>query len=185
MNEMQCALEAVYMYKTFHDLGLIEFHRNELPEHVDDYDGSLCYEALFFISEAVWSNYSDYEQVETMYFSHPDIMEYYRLCRVYGKKHGIKLKNNPYMQAAADYVRGNLDQPGCYTCSYHLQTKVNHEWAGGIVFRMWPEFSGHLALLVMLRRIFRFYTEKLHELKTSLASGAVITENGEKMKEAA
>lgn len=72
------------------------------------------------------------------------------------------------MRRAANYVREQLDQ-GHYHCSYYLQTKVNHKWAGGIVFRMWPEFVGHFALLVLMAKIFDFYKQELTRLQNELA----------------
>lgn len=170
LNETQCALETVYLYKFLYDYGSWETFREEFSEDVDDgYEIFAVEEALFMLSEAVWRNYSEYNGSETMYFSHPDMMEYYRLCHAYGKKHGVKPADNPYMRNAAAYVRKLLHQDGCYTCSYRLQTKVNHEWASGIVFSMWPEFNGQLVLLILMGRIFRFYTAELEKLKAETA----------------
>lgn len=168
MNEAQRAFMTVYVYKLFHDRGQLEKYAPHAPEFVDaEMDMEACLNGLWNISGAMWGNYSEEEQVETLYFSHPDIMEYYRLCRVYGKRFKVKLRDNPYMKRAADYVRRKLDQ-GCYSCDYRLQTKLNHKWASGIVFRMWPEFYYHFELLVLIARIFDFYTSELQKLKAEL-----------------
>ncbi len=177
-RDLRLALDAVYLYKVLFSRGLLDLLESKAEEEpviigddAPDYEFEVIIEALMGLSEAVWSNYSEVEGVETMYFSHPDIMEYYRLCREYGKKAHVKLCANPYMLGAARFVHSQLEQ-GSYVCDYRLQTKVNHKWASGIVFRMWPEFDGQLALLVLMARIFDFYKQELARLKAELADMA-------------
>ena len=171
-SDIHHAIDAVYLRKVLHDREMSDLYEkwpaSDYLGEESDFDFDLIVDALHNLSEAVWSHYSDYEAIYTMYFSHPAIMEYYRLCRVYGKHQGLKLRDNPYMLLAADNVRSLLHQDGCFTCSYHLQTKVNHRWASGIVFRMWPEFNGNLALLVLMAQVFDFYERELMRLKTEL-----------------
>jgi hypothetical protein len=54
-------------------------------------------------------------------------------------------------------------------------TKINHEWASGILFRIWPEFEWHFALLTRIHQVFEFYAEQLDKLKKELETP--ITEN--------
>jgi len=172
-SAMLRAMDSVYLQKVLHDRRLMYLYEEwPPPEYVGeegDYELDIILGALHSLSEAVWSHYSDHDDTDTIYFSHPVMMEYYRLCRVYGKHQGVRLRDNPYMQRAADFVRSRLHQDGCFTCSYRLQTKVNHRWASGVVFRMWPEFYDHLALLVQMARVLDFYERELMRLKTELA----------------
>lgn len=172
-SDMLRAMDSVYLRKVLHDREMSYLYEDWPPsEYLDEeseFDFDLIVDALYSLSEAVWSHCSDYESIYTMYFSHPDMMEYYRLCRVYGKHRGVRLRDNPYMRRAAEYVRSLLYQEGCFTCDYRLQTKINHRWASGIVFRMWPEFNGNLALLVQIARVFDFYERELTQLKTELS----------------
>lgn len=178
IGDAQRAFMCVYVRKLFHDNGKLEEYEFRAPDYVDaDMDVEACVHGLWCISDVVWSHYSEDEQVETMYFSHRDVMEYYRLCREYGKRFKVKLRDNLYMRAAADFVRDQLDQ-GCYACDYRLQTKINHEWASGIVFRMWPEFIWHFELLVLMNRIFDFYSKELIKLKKELGMNDSTADNG-------
>jgi len=166
--EMRAALDNVYLHKVLHDRALpVDF---PAPEYVDDDIGDfmdIIYHTLHSLSDAIWSRVSDQNDTETLYFSHPAIMEYYRLCREYGKLTGESLRENPYMHHAAEFVRSKLQQ-GCYSCDYWLQTKINHKWASGIVFRIWPEFNGLFALTVLMLQIFSFYEKEVEKLKAEI-----------------
>jgi len=168
LSEMRGALDNVYLHKVLHDRGMtVDF---PAPEYVDDDIWEymdIIFHTLHSLSDAIWSRVSEKNDVETLYFSHPAIMEYYRLCREYGKLTGESLRENPYMRHAAEFVRSKLQQ-GCYSCDYRLQTKVNHKWASGIVFRMWPEFNGLFALMVLMSRIFDFYEKEVVKLKAEI-----------------
>lgn len=174
-SELSSALDSLYLYKLLYDRQLLFRYQSWLPQpallgECADYEPDIVTDALFSLSEAVWDHYSqDGNEIYAIYFSSPAIMEYYRLCREYSQTCGIPLGSNPYMQRAAEYVRNRLEQ-GCYSCSYHLQTKIHHAWASGIVFRMWPDFTSLLALLVMMGRIFSFYEQGLEHLKHDLSN---------------
>lgn len=104
-------------------------------------------------------------EICTMYFSSNAMMEYYRLCREYGKLKGVSLKKNPYMLRASQEMREKMYEDGCYYCDYWLQTKINHKWASGIVFKYdISYFSEFLALFSRLLYVFEFYTEAVKEL---------------------
>lgn len=79
------------------------------------------------------------------------------------------LKKNPYMLRAAQEMRENMYEDGCYYCDYWLQTKINHKWASGIVFRYdIGYFSEFLALFSRLLYVFEFYTETVKELRAEV-----------------
>ena len=70
--------------------------------------------------------------VASYYFSYQAMMDYYRLCRVYGKRRRIRLKENPFMKKAETFVNRMMDLGYGYY-AFRLQTKVNHRWASGVV----------------------------------------------------
>jgi phenylalanine-4-hydroxylase len=180
VSDARHAFISVYVCKIIHDTGRLKEFMQDGPEYVDsDTDYAAVRIGLYYVTEKVWSSVthdSDYgEVIETLYFSDSTIMEYYRLCREYGKRHGVKLATNPYMLEAKRFVDNCLDQ-GCPVCEYRLQTKINHDWASGVVFRMWPEFEWHFALLTLIHQIFGFYREQLQRLKKELELDQKVTE---------
>lgn len=97
-------------------------------------------------------------EIQTMYFSSKNMMEYYRLCREHSRLTGIPLKNNSFIKRAEEHVREQMEAQDCYYCNYFLQTKINHKWASGIVFQYdCSYFSEYLALFSRLLYVFEFY----------------------------
>lgn len=126
----------------------------------DAIDSDNCYtfslEALEHICDFVAADYNEEREVSSYYFSDESIMKYYRLCRKYSKQKGISLKENPYMQRAEQEVSEWLSS-SCYYCGYILQTKLNHEWASGIVFYYDVNFFEFDALLERMVNIIDFF----------------------------
>ena len=91
-----------------------------------------CCEAFEIAADVLWSYYKEDWCVTSYYFSFQAMMDYYRLCRVYGKRRHIRLKDNPFMLEAEKFVDEAMDL-GCGYYGFCLQTKVNHRWASGIV----------------------------------------------------
>ena len=81
-------------------------------------------------------NYQEDYCVDIYYFSYKDMMEYYRLCRVYSCKHGIRLRDNPFMREAEQFVTDAMEFNNYGGYWYHLHTKINHDWASGIVIHL-------------------------------------------------
>lgn len=133
----------------------------------DEY--AFAMEAMDLLCDFVRDNDSGGDEesnIETMYFSSHNMMEYYRLCREYGKLKGISLKANPYMQSAAAHVREQMIAPDCYYCNSILQTKINHKWASGIVFQYdGSYFTEYLALFSRLLYVFEFYDCEVSALR--------------------
>jgi hypothetical protein len=172
IRDAKRAFVGVYVHKLLHDNGRLDEYRQYAPEHVDcDADYEAEHLGLYYVTEKVWGSRSydpDYDSgIETLYFSDSNIMEYYRLCREYGKRRRVKLSENPYMLEAQRFVDNCLGQ-GCPVCDYRLQTKVNHDWASGIVFKMWPEFEWRFELLTLINHVFGYYKEQLQKLKQEL-----------------
>ena len=101
--------------------------------HCDCYE---CYfDAIGAASDLFVVHYSECYEQHCLYVSFESMMEYYRLCRTYSRLHHIRLCDNPFMKAAQERVQSvfDLDSDGGYYV--HLQTKVNHKWASGLVIR--------------------------------------------------
>ena len=69
-------------------------------------------------------------------FSYRAMVEYYRLCRIHSSKHGLRLRDDPYMLDALRFVQQMFDFGYTGGYSVHLQTKINHEWASGLVIHL-------------------------------------------------
>ena len=129
------------------------------------YDAVLC--ALEGCCDFVKCNYDENSEDSSFYFSDPCMLEYYRLCRTYSSRRGIKLKDNPFMKKAGRYVYESLSGP--YTCDYILHTKINREHASGIYFVHSVEFYDYLPLLEKMLDILQFYKDGAAKLKAELA----------------
>lgn len=164
LEEIHIIMPALYAIKKLHDVG-----RKDVIKQIDgtvDADDffALGYEAIEYISDYVFSYYSEYSGDSSFYFSDDSIMEYYRLCREYSKLKGISLKDNPYMKKAEDTVRENLDS-SCYYCYYRLKTKVNHRLAAGIVFYFSCDFYEYESLVYRMADVIDFYRNEVCVLK--------------------
>lgn len=136
-------------------------------DYEEDYE--FATNGLYAVSDLVKDYYNQNKEIGSYYFSSHDMMAYYRLCREYGSYKGIPLKDNPYMRRAKETVHGLLLKSDCYYCGYILQTKLNHQWASGIVFYYDSSyFYEYTALLSRMILIFQFYTETLAELRAEL-----------------
>ena len=129
---------------------------------------SLFYEVIGATVDFLNCDYLDYYDVNKWYFSNKSMVEYYRLCRVYGSAHGLKLKDNPYMRQAQRFIENVMDFDYCEGYSWHLNTKMNHEWASGIVFCTDCYFNGEYRLLEALLEIGRWYEDGVKRLREVL-----------------
>ena len=128
--------------------------------------------AIHSCCEYVFSSYDEESCDASMYFSDPCMLEYYKLCREYSRRRGMKLKDNPYVRKAASYVNRMLSGP--YTCGHIIHTKVNHKCAGGIHFIYSVEFDSEMELLDRMLDIVRFYKDGVNELNAELAKSTAL-----------
>lgn len=131
-----------------------------------DVECEFALNGMYRLCDFMSEYYSEDTEVCAMYFSSNAMMENYRLCREYGKLKGISLKENPYMLRALEEVRAQMSEDGCYYCCSWLQTKVNHKWASGIVFKYDVSyFCEFLALFSRLLYVFEFYDRAVKDLR--------------------
>lgn len=133
----------------------------------------MFYELLSLTADAIWNDYDESYDVGKWYFSNRSMVEYYRLCRIYGRAHKLKRKDNPYMRDAERYVEGVMDL-GCCGYGWRLNTGVKHEWASGIVFRTDCYFNGEYELLEALLCIQEWFTRAVIRLRGKLMEERVI-----------
>lgn len=134
----------------------------------------MWYELLNLAADAIWQDYDENYDVNKWYFSNESMVEYYRLCRVYGDAHKLVLKDNPYMKEAERFVEGHMDLGGSCGYGWHLNTGVKHKWASGIVFRSDCYFNGELDLLEALLSIQEWYPRAVIRLRGKLMEEGVI-----------
>ena len=160
------AFQSVYLCKLLHHYGRLD----ELDTGWnigEDLYWHLQYEALGCVSDAVWLETFDAEC--KYYFSSRAMMEYYRLCRVYCRRLGMKLEQNPFMRDAERYIDYLLGELPSYGYGWTLLTKINHDWASGIVLGIDEQFGDHHRLIEALLRIFEFYEAGVGSLKSAIA----------------
>ena len=80
----------------------------------------------------------------------------------------MKLKDNPYMRDAQRFVEYAMDLDGYYGFAWTLHTRINHQWASGIVFRIDEDFNGELDLLEALLSIADWYKCHLEPLRKAV-----------------
>ena len=160
------AFDAVYLCKLLHHYGKLDGMDLDWTVH-EDLWWHMSFEALQNVSGACWVECLDMEN--KYYFSDLAMMEYYRLCREYCCCFGVSLKRNPFMQKAEEYVDRLLGSLCSYGYGWTLHTRINHEWASGIVCGVEDHFSAYMDLIEVLLRIFLFYETELEVLKQALS----------------
>ena len=99
------------------------------------------------------------------YFSFEAMVEYYRLCRVYSELNGLKLRDNPFMQSAQYYVEFAMDLNEHIGYAWHLNTRINHKRASGIVLYTDENFCAEYELLEALLSIGSWFQHHLKRLR--------------------
>jgi len=164
---LQCA-SLLHIYGLLDEL--IALGNRELS---DDYYETF-FDAIGLAADFADCNFIEYYEVEKWFFSNKSMLEYYKLCRQYGSAHGMKLKDNPYMKRADSFVNSAMNLGGT-GYDWYLQTKVNHEWASGIVFFIDGYFNCHLELIDALLEIRQWYTDTVIHLRGKLLEEGIIT----------
>ena len=134
-----------------------------------DYFFDVYMEAMDSVADMVsMGTIDDYENVNKYNF--PDMDEYYKLCKKYGRVNRISFKNNPYVKKAKDTVDSEMNSIYSYCYDWKLFTpkkeikkKYNCLW---IV--TYPEFNQLVSLVKILCNIRAFYKEGVAELKKVL-----------------
>lgn len=145
--------------------GMLFWEHDRLDEFLAANPDELCesdpYEIFFncigLTAGFVWEDYIEELGGNKWYFSDPCMLEYYRLCSAYGSLHRQKLKDNPYVKEAENFVDDALTFSNG-GCAYWLLTKINHACASGIVFCTDENyFGGEIELVDGLLNVMDWY----------------------------
>ena len=171
IREVIPSISAACMYYAYGKLDKLQ--KLGLDEATDDFY-MMYYELLESSADFVCSDYNEYYNTTKWYFSFKSMMEYYRLCRDYCNKRGVSLKANPYMREAEKAVDRIMSLGSSYGYGYALKTKINHQWASGIVLETDEYFDGHQDVLEALLCLDEWFRQSVDKLKDDLHSTAVI-----------
>lgn len=167
-------LTSIYYAQLFAFFGRLEEFLSEsnMAIATDDY-----YD-LFFVGienamDFVAGDYIGAFDANKWYLSDPCMVEYYRLCRLYGSKHGLKLKDNPFMVEAERQVDRML-HINAYDYGYTLLTKYNHPRASGVVFYCGSAFNGEFELVEAMLYIKDWFETALIRLRHTLLMERVL-----------
>ena len=138
-----------------------------LSPHEEHY--SCFFDLLGIIPDFCSAKYNEEFGTTSFYLSYRAMQDYYRLCRVYGILHHVRLKENPYMKEAESFVYRSFDWGDNGGYAVYLQTRINHEWASGIVFQVDENyFCGETYLIETIIEIKEWYQQKTYELRKLL-----------------
>lgn len=164
-EEITNVLPSITVARLFYTYGRLDDLLKAGFETADDDFYEMFWELLDTIPDFIDYDYNEYSGVTKWYFGFKDMMEYYRLCRAFSCLCGVKLKDNPYMRDARRFVEYAMDLNGCYGFAWTLHTRINHQWASGIVFRIDENFYGEFDLLEALLSIADWYKYHLDPLR--------------------
>lgn len=176
MNVMEISerIPSIAYARLFYQYGrLEEFLALGFDEPSDD-RYMIFIEALSLVADAIWSDYLEDWCVDAWYFSNRSMTEYYRLCRVYGSAHSLKLKDNPYMREAQQFVEDVMDFEYSGGYGWWLNTKISREWASGLILRTDECFCGEFELIKALLEIQAWYPRAVYRLRGMLLEEGII-----------
>ena len=134
----------------------------------DYYQG--YFDVLSIAADFINEDYLDDFDEDKYYFGFQSMNEYYRLCRDYCNARHVSLKQNPYMAEARQFVNTAMDLDGYGGYGYVLHTKINHEWASGLLVIIDATcFNAEYDLAEALLSINAWYTRGVERLKNDLA----------------
>jgi len=119
-------------------------------------------------NELAYGTIYDYENVNK--YSFPQMDEYYKLCRKYGRVNRVLFKDNPYAKRAEEKIYSEMNSIYSYCIDYALFTpkKKNKKKCNCLWVKTDPEFNQHVSLVKALCNIRTFYKEGVEELKKEL-----------------
>ncbi len=172
LYNLQMALLVLQVYAMMNEEGSWSFN-----DSIGVLDGDFYYDTVFdaLTSCFAYTHMSGDEDESYFYFSDPCFTNYFRLCREHSRRRRLKLKKNPFVIRAKQFVDSQLSGP--YTCSHKLRIKKG-KWGSGLYFYYSCDFTEEFELLERLLVIKRFFLSEITELKAELAKPtalAVIT----------
>lgn len=167
-DEINEVLPSITIARLFYIYGRLDDLLNSGFEAADSDFYEMFWELLYRIPDFCSYDYDEYSGLTKWYFSFKDMMEYYRLCRAFSRLRRVKLKDNPYMRDAQQFVEYVMNFDSYYGYGWTLHTRINHQWASGIVFRIDEGFDGEFDLLEALLSIADWYKCHLDPLRKAV-----------------
>lgn len=103
-------------------------------------------------------------------FCFPDMREYYRLCREYGKKHKVSFKRNRFVKEAEAFVHYEMSGIESYSIDWMLfapKSETPKRWPCLAVFTS-AEFYQPVPLVESLYNIRSYYADAVKRLKAEM-----------------
>lgn len=170
---MMAMLPSLYGAKLLYDFKILDNALSQgFTEMTDDWFYNM-YELMELCADFFAVDYDEDYDVTKWYFSNECMVEYYRLCRVYGSAHGMKLKDNPFMQKAERFVENVMDLL-TEGFGWNLQTKIGHERASGLLFYFDCYFHGEYELMEALLEMREWYSNAVIKLRKTLLEERII-----------
>lgn len=134
-----------------------------------DFFPEAYYDALDDVAPSVSAEADDYDSY-IQKFCFPDMREYYRLCREYGRKHKVSFQRNPFVKEAKAFVNDEMCGIDSYCIEWMLftpKTETEKKWPCLAVFTS-VEFYQPVQLVESLFNIRSFYKNGVKHLKTEM-----------------
>lgn len=142
---------------------------NSMPLDSDAFPETY-YEALSSISDKQEMGSDERWDCYVTKICFPDMPRYYQLCKEYGRKHQLSLKNNPYFKDAKDFVDIEMNSINSFCIDHKLCTpkkETAKRYSCLIVFTT-IDFNQEVQEIEALYNIRKFYSEGVSKLEKEL-----------------
>ena len=136
-------------------------------EITEDLNWEIYMSALDQITDIVSGRYIEAYDCDEYFFSSDDMTEYYRRCKEFGRRHGIRWDENPFVKKAWDEVCETMDLND-HGYDWRLVTGTRHKNASSLHFYRYPDFFQTVEMVEAILIIFDFYSRALIELRKEL-----------------
>ena len=169
-EEIESVLNSLYIARMAFEYDMLDHLIEQGYTEPSDDDLGMSYELLFGSFDFFASDYDETQSKEKWYFSFNQMNEFYRLCREYGSRHCLPLKENRFFRDADSVVHRCLEMYNAYDYNWVLHTGVGHEWASGITFWYGEEFYQISELAECILFLKEWFTTAVENLKMILVS---------------
>jgi len=177
-------VDTIDLLKLFYDIGIYD----DVTRQIIDVNGDDFYELQLigldcvapinyyysveeFRREYPNSSFADtdaYDDNNIQLFSSPEMLEYYRLCRLYEYREGIEPENNPYVIAADKFFKDIFR----YTRTYFGADFDDNRYTRMLFIETCPECEYDMVEIIeLIHDMLTYYTEQLPNLATDIRLG--------------
>lgn len=105
------------------------------------------------------------------YYSSPEMIEYYRLCRLYEHREGIEPDENPYVKAAdAHYIAGFQMCDGYFGFGFDSERYTHN-----LIIELCPENEYNARdIVAFIHSTLKYYAERLSSLERDIRLGKLV-----------